>query len=208
MDKIVVRFNYCPKIDTLIDKLILRFDDSYCPRIDALIDELLGSEIILQYVGKKSTEYEYEGPLLYIAICNLQRMRTMKIKILNIEYYHFIYKSLNMTLYNALMYIDKTYYRCSPLDYTLIHNPIFQVLENYLYCRSSKYNIRWKGFNFIFTELEITISYGDEIIFTRISPDMSRLLWIEKIIGEMSNGSSELLQYSFKRMKSAKKIEL
>jgi hypothetical protein len=193
-----------------MDQITIRLKDSY-GNIDALIGELLGSEIVLHkdilyYMNSPDSYYRYECPLLNVGWSHHEFYDTIWVTVLGMEV------SLDKMGSDIDTMFDKMLKKLNKFcrDSGPIHNPIYQALVAMKYWTDKCSQISWKGFDFSFDHTNfygrmITIKYGDEIIFSLLMI----LDWepvIEKVLAEMCDGSSELLQYSFKRMKSARKI--
>jgi hypothetical protein len=196
-----------------MDQIIIRLDDSYCPRIDELIGGLLGSEIVLHKTNKKyilssTFIFRYECPLMVLEIWHVYPDKFISsVEILNIFYTTERCETPNIAIRKSLLGINNRYTNAGL--HIHMDNPVYQLLESILY--SCGFERSWKNFNLVVIDTTLAIKYYDQIIFTELIEDreFSPKYWriaIEKILAEMRNGTSELLQYSFKRMKSARKI--
>jgi hypothetical protein len=200
-------------------QLIVKLDDSYCPRIDELIGELLGSEIVLDEVSPEyfqlfgPEDYKYKCPLLVIKITSCNRRFDSSVKILDISGSSDNCETPSIGIRNSLLKINNRYTNTGL--HIHMDNPVYQLLESIL-CKYG-FERSWKGFKSTISST-LTITYSPPlredycVILSRITspydePDYYKTT-IEKILTEMCDGSSELLQYSFKRMKSARKIEV
>ncbi len=198
-----------------MDQLIVKLDDSYCPRIDELIGELLGSEIEFhkfppKYLLSLPFIFRYECSLMVLEIWHVHHDKFISsAKILDIFYISEKCETPSMAICGSLLGINELYEHNDIL--TSMDNPLYQLLESFLCLYSPERS--WKNFNLTLIDNTLTIKYYDQIIFTELIEDceFSPKYWsivIKKLLAEIRDGSSKLLQYSFKRMKSARKIEL
>jgi hypothetical protein len=196
-----------------MDKIVVRLDDSYCPRIDESIGELLGSEITLDKFSpeyKPVTDnivYRYRCPLIVVLLTPCCGKFNSRIEILGVSGSSDKCETPSVGIRESLLKINNRY---TQLPAERMNNPIYQLLESIL----CNFGIErsWKGFKSVIINRKLTITLlcdeADCVILSEtISVNEHSTYYrrvIKKILAEMRDGTSELLQYSFKRMKSAR----
>jgi hypothetical protein len=193
-----------------MDQITIRLDNSYGFGVDALIGELLGSEIVLHKdnSGSKANHYRYRCPLLIINISIYGEYFNAFIGILD-NTVNSVHKQVDEAIRDSFSKINNFLIEIGyDTDEAINYNPLYQLLVSVLNC--SLYDEPWKGFKYNLNCNTFTLKYNDEIILEeRISVIHSNPIYyiniIKEILAEMRNGTSKLLQYSSKRMKSARK---